>query len=121
MNNLLIFHILSVLVAILHLWFMILEMFLWTKPLGLAAFRQTLAQAEVTKVLAMNQGLYNGFLSAGILWGLFFQNAEVVCFFIVCVLVAGIFGALTANKKILYVQGFPALLTLLFYFLAHRS
>jgi putative membrane protein len=97
-------------VALLHLYFLVLEMFLWTRPLGLKTFRQTREQAEASKVLAANQGLYNGFLAAGLLWGLWLGPAGfgVKAFFLGCVLVAGIYGAATVGRKILFVQGLPA-------------
>ena len=102
--------ILVALVALLHAYFLVLEMFLWTKPAGRRAFGTTQEQAEQSKVLAMNQGLYNGFLAAGLLWGLTLGAAGrgVVIFFLVCVIVAGVFGAVTASRKILYVQALPA-------------
>ncbi|HSV68528.1 MAG TPA: DUF1304 domain-containing protein [Methylibium sp.] len=102
------------LVALLHLYFLVLEMFLWDKPAGLRAFRQTPEQAAATKVLAANQGLYNGFLAAGLLWGLSLGAAgrPVQVFFLACVLVAGLYGAATASRKILYVQALPAALGL---------
>ena len=99
------------LVAALHLWFLILEMFLWDKPLGLRTFRMSAEQAAASKSLAMNQGLYNGFLAAGLLWGLA-AGAQVQVFFLVCVIVAGVFGALTASRKILWVQAVPGLVAL---------
>jgi len=102
------------LVALLHAHFLVLEMFLWTKPAGRRAFGTTAEQAEQSKVLAMNQGLYNGFLAAGLLWGLTLGAAGrgVVIFFLVCVIVAGVFGAATASRKILYVQALPAVVAL---------
>ena len=102
--------VLVALVALLHAYFLVLEMFLWTKPAGRRAFGTTQEQAEQSKVLAMNQGLYNGFLAAGLLWGLTLGAAGrgVVSFFLVCVIVAGVFGAATASRKILYVQALPA-------------
>ena len=95
-------------VAILHVYFLILEMFLWTKPLGLKAFRQTLESAEATKVLAANQGLYNGFLAAGLLWGLTLGEHGFEVFFLSCVVVAGVYGAATASRAILFIQALPA-------------
>jgi len=108
------------LVALLHVWFLVLEMFLWDKPAGLKAFGQTLEAAQGTKVLAANQGLYNGFLAAGLFWGLALGAAgtSVKVFFLGCVIVAGIFGALTASRKILFVQALPALLALVFVWLS---
>jgi putative membrane protein len=98
------------LVALLHVYFLVLEMFLWDKPAGLRAFGQTKEAAAASKVLAANQGLYNGFLAAGLVWGLSLGAAglSVKVFFLCCVLVAGIFGAATASRKILFVQALPA-------------
>lgn len=98
------------LVALLHIYFLVLEMFLWDKPAGLRAFGQTKEAATASKVLAANQGLYNGFLAAGLLWGLVLgsEGAGVKVFFLTCVLVAGVFGAMTASRKILFVQALPA-------------
>ena len=106
--------ILVALVALLHVWFLVLEMFLWDKPLGLKTFRQTPESAATTKVLAANQGLYNGFLAAGLLWGLWLGDSgfAVKVFFLGCVIVAGLFGAATVGKKILFVQALPAAIAL---------
>jgi len=103
-------NVLIVLVAVLHVYFLVLEMFLWDKPAGLRAFGQTREAAAASKVLAANQGLYNGFLAAGLLWGLSLgdDGRHVVMFFLICVLVAGLFGAATASRKILFVQALPA-------------
>jgi putative membrane protein len=98
-------------VALLHLWFLVLEMFLWDKPLGRRTFRMTPEKAAVTKPLAMNQGLYNGFLAAGLLWGLA-AGDDVKLFFLACVIVAGVFGAFTASRAILWVQALPGLIAL---------
>lgn len=102
------------LVAALHLYFLVLEMFFWDKPIGLRAFGQTLEKAQQSKVLAANQGLYNGFLAAGLVWGLTKGSSglEIKTFFLCCVLVAGIYGAATANRKILFIQALPAALGL---------
>jgi putative membrane protein len=107
-------NILVAIVALLHVYFLVLEMFLWTKPAGRRAFGTTQEMAEQSKVLAMNQGLYNGFLAAGLFWGLFLGAAgrSVVVFFLLCVIAAGVFGAATANVKILYAQAVPALIAL---------
>ena len=104
--------VLVALVALLHLYFLVLEMFLWDKAAGLRAFGHSAAAAAATKVLAANQGLYNGFLAAGLLWGLWLGAAgtSVKLFFLGCVVVAGIFGAMTASRKILFVQALPAML-----------
>ena len=104
---------LVVLVALLHLYFLVLEMFLWTRPLGLKTFRNTPEKAEVTRVLAANQGLYNGFLAAGLLYGAATGSREFVLFFLACVVVAGVYGAYSVNKRIFFVQAMPALLALL--------
>ena len=101
-------------IALLHLWFLILEMFLWTRPSGRRAFGTTVEFAEQSKALAANQGLYNGFLAAGLVWGLCLGDAGfyVKVFFLSCVLLAGIFGGLTASRKILWIQAMPALIAL---------
>jgi putative membrane protein len=98
------------LVALIHLYILVLEMFLWEKPTGLRAFGLTPQQAADSKVLAANQGLYNGFLAAGLVWGLSLGAAgtSVKVFFLFCVLVAGLYGAATASRRILYVQALPA-------------
>ena len=97
------------LVALLHLYFLILEMFFWEKPLGLRVFGLTPEFAKASRALAANQGLYNGFIVAGLVWGLSLGAAgdSIKIFFLGCVIVAGVFGALTANRKILWVQAFP--------------
>jgi putative membrane protein len=103
------------LIAVLHVYILVLEMFLWDKPAGLRAFGQTLEAAKVSKVLAANQGLYNGFLAAGLFWGLTLgeHGTSVKVFFLLCVLVAGLYGAATASRKILFVQAIPAAVGLL--------
>lgn len=103
-------NIVVALIAILHVYFLVLEMFLWDKPAGLRAFGQTQEAATASKVLAANQGLYNGFLAAGLLWGLSLGSSgiSVKVFFLCCVLLAGLYGAATASKKILFVQAIPA-------------
>ncbi|MEO8563708.1 MAG: DUF1304 domain-containing protein [bacterium] len=108
------------LVAVLHLYFLALEMFFWTSPAGRRAFGTTPEFAEASRVLAANQGLYNGFLAAGLLWGLWLGGTgrAVVTFFLLCVLIAGVYGAITASRKILYVQALPALLALVLTYLA---
>jgi putative membrane protein len=97
-------------VALLHIYFLVLEMFLWDKPAGLRAFGQTLEAAKASKVLAANQGLYNGFLAAGLVWGLMLgpSGMHIKLFFLSCVLIAGLYGAATASRKILFVQALPA-------------
>ena len=109
-------NILIALIGILHVYILILEMFLWDKPQGLKAFGNTLEKAKLTKVLAQNQGLYNGFLAAGLFWSLLVGDPDfsraIATFFLGCVLVVGIYGGLTASKKIIYIQAVPTLLTL---------
>jgi len=105
-------NVLVAFVAVLHLLFLVLEMFLWTKPFGRRTFGLTKELAEASKGLAMNQGLYNGFIVAGLIWGLVANSFEVKVFFLVCVIVAGVFGALTAKRSILFVQGLPGALAL---------
>ena len=102
-------------VALLHFYFLVLEMFLWTKPAGLRAFGLTPERAEASKVLAQNQGLYNGFLGAGLIWSLTQgrDGFHMAIFFLVCVIIAGLYGAATANKKILYVQALPGIVALI--------
>lgn len=97
------------LVALLHLYFLVLEMFLWTRPLGLKTFRNTPEKAQATRVLAANQGLYNGFLGAGLIWGVCTAQWNVVLFFLGCVVVAGLYGAYSVNRRIFFVQGVPAI------------
>ena len=107
------------LIALLHVYILVLEMFLWDKPVGLRAFGQTREFAVASKVLAANQGLYNGFLAAGLCWGLSLGAAgtDVKVFFLCCVLIAGLYGAATASRKILFVQAVPAALGLALVFL----
>lgn len=122
LNLNLIANILVALVAALHAYFLILEMFLWDKPLGLKTFRNTPEKAEITKVLAANQGLYNGFLTAGLIWGLVHGNPafafQIKVFFLLCVIVAGAYGAATVSTRILMVQALPAAIALVVLFLA---
>jgi putative membrane protein len=99
-------------VALLHLSFLVLEMCLWTRPLGLKVFRQTPEQAAQSKVLAANQGLYNGFVAAGLLYGVATGSREFCLFFLACVVVAGAYGAMTVNRRIFFVQTLPALLAI---------
>lgn len=104
--------VLVALVALLHAYFLVLEMFLWDKPFGLKTFRNTQEFATASKVLAANQGLYNGFLSAGLIWGLCGGGAQVQVFFLACVVVAGVYGAASVSRKIFFIQALPALLAL---------
>ena len=108
---------LIVLVALLHLYFLVLEMFLWTRPLGLKTFRNTPEKAAATRVLAANQGLYNGFLAAGLLYAAVTGSREFALFFLACVVVAGAYGAYSVNKRIFFVQALPAIAGLLALFL----
>lgn len=108
-------NIVVALIALLHVYILVLEMFLWDKPAGLRAFGQTKEAARTSKVLAANQGLYNGFLAAGLLWGLSrgTAGAAIQLFFLGCVLIAGLFGAATANRRILFIQAVPAAIGML--------
>lgn len=103
-------NVVVLLIALLHVYILVLEMFLWDTPRGLKAFGLTPEQAAQTKVLAANQGLYNGFLAAGLFWGLSLGEAghAIKVFFLLCVLVAGLYGAATANRRILFIQAVPA-------------
>lgn len=105
-------HVLVVLVALLHLGFLVLEMFLWTRPAGLKVFRNTPEKASATRVLAANQGLYNGFLAAGLLYAVATGSREFAVFFLACVVVAGAYGAWSVNRRIFVVQAMPALAAL---------
>ena len=101
-------------IALLHIYILVLEMFLWEKPAGLRAFRNSPEKAAATRVLAANQGLYNGFLAAGLAWGLWLGEAglQIKIFFLLCIAIAGIYGGLTAARKIIFIQTAPALLAL---------
>jgi putative membrane protein len=113
-------NIVVAIVALLHVYILVLEMFLWDKPRGMKAFGLTPEFAAATKVLGSNQGLYNGFLAAGLFWGLYLGSGgyPIKTFFLLCVLVAGIYGAATANKRILFVQAAPALIGLVLLYLS---
>jgi putative membrane protein len=108
--------VLVALVALLHIYFLVLEMFVWTKPTGLRVFGQTLEKAKDSAVLAANQGLYNGFLAAGLIWGLLHRAPAVAfqikVFFLACVVIAGVYGAYSVSKRILFVQALPAAVAL---------
>ena len=110
------------LVAALHVYFLVLEMFLWERPLGLKIFHNTPEKARDSAVLATNQGLYNGFLAAGLVWGLLHAapafGLQIKVFFLLCVIVAGVYGAVTVSKRILYVQAAPAALALILLWLS---
>ena len=105
-------NVLVLFVALLHLVFLVLEMFLWTKPFGRRTFGLTQELADASAKLAANQGLYNGFLAAGLIWGVASGLFQVKVFFLVCVIVAGVFGAFTAKRSILFVQALPGALAL---------
>jgi len=109
-------NILLVLIAVLHLFFMLLEMFLWTKPLGRKIFRLSEEQARSSQTMAANQGLYNGFLAAGCAWAAYSGLFSVQLFFLCCVFIAGVFDALTVSRKIFWIQGFPAMIALIILF-----
>lgn len=106
-----------IMIAGLHMYFLILEMFLWTKPIGLTIFRNSLEKAKSSAVLAANQGLYNGFLAAGLVWGILQPNplwsTEIKIFFLMCISVAGIYGAYSVSKRIFVIQALPAITTLI--------
>jgi len=112
-------------VALMHIWFLILEMFLWQHSIGLKTFGFTPEQASQTAVLAANQGLYNGFLAAGLIFGMFHSDKKtsttMVLFFLVCVITAGVYGAMTAKPSILYIQALPAFLALLVVWISRKS
>ena len=102
------------LIALLHVYILVLEMFLWTTPRGRKAFGNSAEKAEMTKVLAANQGLYNGFLAAGLFWGLSLGAGgnPIQIFFLLCVIVAGLYGGFTASRRIIFVQAIPAAIAL---------
>src|SRR6202140_1195607 len=110
------------LIALLHLWFMILEMFLWRKPIGLKTFKMSQEKADSSAKLAANQGLYNGFLAAGLLWGLFgygiIPGRAILTFFLACIIVAGLYGGATVNRRIIAIQSAPAALALVLVWLS---
>ncbi len=111
-------NILIGILAVLHLGFLVLEMFLWTRPFGMKTFGMTKDVAQSSAVLAANQGLYNGFLAAGLIWGLWSGTFFVKVFFLTCVLIAGLYGGLTARRSILIFQAIPALIGLILVYLA---
>ena len=112
--------ILTTAVALLHIGFMILEMILWKRPAGRRIFGTTKEFAEASEKLAMNQGLYNGFLAAGLIWGLLSgpEGSFILTFFLCCVILAGIFGAFTVNRRIFWIQAAPAAVALLVIYLS---
>jgi putative membrane protein len=111
-------NLILIVIAILHLGFLGLEMFFWKHPLGRKIFGMTKEVSESSATLAANQGLYNGFLAAGLIWGVVSGEFSVKLFFLVCVLIAGIYGGFTAKRSILYIQALPALIGLVFLFLS---
>ena len=115
---LLVANILVVIVALLHIGFLVLEMFFWDHPVGRKRFGLTPEFSKASAALAANQGLYNGFLAAGLIWGLITGDASIKIFFLLCVLIAGIYGGFTARRTILYIQALPALLALIAVYLA---
>ena len=115
---LLVANLLIVIVALLHVGFLALEMFFWDHPVGRKRFGLTPEFSKASATLAANQGLYNGFLAAGLIWGLITADTSIKIFFLICVLIAGIYGGFTARRTILYIQALPALLALIAVFLA---
>ena len=103
---------LATLVALMHIWFLVLEMFLWETDIGRGTFNTTIEEAATTATLAMQQGLYNGFLAAGILYGLIAQKTDFIVFSLLCVIAAGVFGGLTVSPSIIMVQALPAVIAL---------
>jgi putative membrane protein len=108
----------TVLVALLHLYFLVLEMFLWTRPFGMKTFGLTPEFAAASRGLAANQGLYNGFIAAGLAWSVFLGSAPISVFFLGCVIAAGVFGAITVSRKIFWVQALPGIIALVLVWLA---
>jgi putative membrane protein len=113
-------NIVIAIVAILHLGFLVLEMFLWNHPVGRKTFKMTKEVSESSATLAADQGLYNGFLAAGLIWGLISGEFSVKLFFLSCVLIAGIFGGFTAKRSILYIQALPGFIGLVLLYLSIR-
>ena len=101
------------LVALSHMGFLVLEMFFWDRPLGRKIFNMTPEVSAASATLAANQGLYNGFLAAGLIWGLYANRPDVQIFFLACVIVAGVFGGFTAKRSIIYTQALPAVAALI--------
>ena len=117
----LIANLLTALVAVSHIGFLVLEMFFWDHPVGRRIFSMTPEVSASSAVLAMNQGLYNGFLAAGLVWGLWSARRHIKAFFLSCVVVAGLFGGVTAKTTILFTQALPALIALAFVLATSRS
>jgi putative membrane protein len=118
LNMIVLANIFMAVIAVLHLGFLVLEMFLWNHPFGRKTFKMTSEYSQASASLAANQGLYNGFLAAGLIWGLLSGEFSVKLFFLVCVLIAGIFGGMTAKRSILYLQALPALVGLILLYLS---
>ncbi len=114
----LIVSILVAIVAVLHVGFLVLEMFYWDRPFGRKTFHTTPEFSKASAVLAANQGLYNGFLAAGLVWGLVSGQVNVILFFLICVLIAGIYGGFTVGRRILYIQALPAAIAILLVYLS---
>jgi putative membrane protein len=110
-------NILIAVVALLHVGFLVLEMFFWDHPFGRKRFGMTPEYSKASASLAANQGLYNGFLAAGLIWGLISGDFDIKEFFLICVIIAGVYGGLTTRRTILYIQALPGLLGLLFLYL----
>lgn len=111
-------NILVAVVIILHIGFLVLEMFYWDHPRGRRIFHTTPEFTKASAVLAANQGLYNGFLAAGLIWGWVSGQVDVIVFFLVCILIAGLYGGFTAGRRILYIQALPAAIALLALYLS---
>ena len=111
-------NILVAIVAVLHVGFLVLEMFYWDRPFGRKTFHTTPEFSKASAVLAANQGLYNGFLAAGLVWGLVSGQVNVILFFLICVLIAGIYGGITVGRRILYIQALPAAISVLLVYLS---
>jgi putative membrane protein len=112
---------LTALVALSHLGFLALEMFFWDHPVGRKIFQMTPEVSALSAPLAMNQGLYNGFLAAGLVWGIWKERRDIKLFFLICVVIAGIFGSVTAKTSILFTQALPALIALVCVLIASRD
>ena len=111
-------NVLIVIITFLHVGFLVLEMFFWDHPFGQKRFRMTPEYSKASASLAANQGLYNGFLAAGLVWGLITGDTSIKIFFLICVVIAGLYGGLTTRRTILYIQTLPGLLALLAVYLA---
>lgn len=114
-------NIFIVFVAVSHVGILVLEMFFWNHPVGQRIFSMTPEVAESSAVLAMNQGLYNGFLAVGLFWGLLINRRDIKLFFLCCVIIAGVFGGMTAKTSILFTQGLPALIALILVWYSTRA